>query len=453
MPSEPVRLTLWSVGCLLFLYVLMILFQSKDRSWIDAGRMWLPFLVATVPAYLIILWRLSLRRDDAIGLGLAIACGALAVLLLVGFVVSMAQVKEMALLNFIVGLMYWHVTLLTAFVVFVPLQIKLITSSYGVLLESGVGHAVGVTGGGVFAVAVYLTMAIGLLRPLAKGTAEASRRTEYSETAATAHLFKLYKCLWREAGSGAVNGFPASDEVLRARGPDCWDPKHSPGGTGYGTHYDFRYLPGAPDASGVIRSFAIATKKRNRRGTWTDSFYLDHLGILRRSVKEWASAETNRIESFKRSVLPELVGLLDAYHDVHDRYPTRILHSSQADQAGPHDFVIPKGELLAKRTRPGPNGTTIIERLRSEFVYAPVSSDDGNGTKAYTLAFRTEAKDIRDLRSYFVNTDGRIHCTGEERNATAADPVAPENEWVPGLRERTRRRVAPQLASAQAEAH
>jgi hypothetical protein len=428
---------------------MLILGQSRDRSWIDGARMWLPFLAATVPPYLIILWRLSVSRHDAIGLGLGIACGALAIVLLAGFVVSMATVKEMPALNLFVGLLYWNFTLLAAFIIFVPLQIKLISSSYAVLLDSGMGRAVSVTGVGVVAVAAYLFMAAGFLRPLAAGTAEASRRTEYSQTAATRHLFKLYRCLWREAGPGAVNGFPPSEDVLRARGPDCWDPEQSPGGTGYGTHYDFRYLPGAPGADGVIRSFAIATKKRNRRGTWTDSQYLDHLGILRTSVEAWATAETQRIESFKRSLVPEMMGLLDAYHDVHGRYPSRIFHSSEAAESGPYDLVIPQGTLSARRTQAGPDGTTIVECYMAEVVYTPVSAGEGGGTKAYTLTFPTQGEGIHDLRSYFVDTDGHIHGTGEQRNATADDPVAPGNEWTPRWREETRRRIAPQLASAR----
>lgn len=53
------------------------------------------------------------------------------------------------------------------------------------------------------------------------------------------------------------------------------------------------------------------------------------------------------------------------------------------------------------------------------------------GTTAYTLTFPTKGDGIHDLRSYFVDTDGRIHGTGEGRDATADDPEAPENEWAP----------------------
>jgi hypothetical protein len=51
-----------------------------------------------------------------------------------------------------------------------------------------------------------------------------------------------------------------------------------------------------------------------------------------------------------------------------------------------------------------------------------------------------------------MNTDGRIHATGEERDATAADPVAPDNEWALGSRENMRRRMVATLAQAQASA-
>lgn len=447
-PTEPIRLAALSVACLGLMYVLMILFQSDNRAWVDGAKMWLPFLVATVPPYLIILWRLSSRPDDAIGLGFAVACGSLAAVLLVGSVVRMGRDS----LSLIVGLGFWHLTLLTAMVVFLPLQIKLVSSSYAILAASGAGRAAGMIGLGAIGALTCAVVAAGVVAPLADGTGEGTRGSAYSETAATAHLFKLYDCLWREAGPGAVNGFPASEEALRARGPDCWDPASSPGGTAYGTHYEFRYLPGAPDEDGVIRSFAIATKKVNRRGTWTDSFHLDHLGILRRSVEEWATPETDRIESFKRSIVPTFAGVLDAYHDVHGTYPVRILDSSESGDARPHDLVITGRELSVRSIRPGSDGTTIIERHDARIVYAPALSARGGGATAYRFTIRGGREGIRDLRSYLMDTDGRIHATGEDRDATAADPVAPDIEWAQGAREGTRARLAPIFAASHASA-
>jgi hypothetical protein len=451
-PSQPFRLTLLSIGCLGLLYLLMMLFQSRDRALIDAAKMWVPFLAVTVPPYLIVLWRLSVDRNDFFGLGFAIACAAISVVLLVAFVWAMASVKEMAPLNLIVGLMYWNVTLLTAAFVFVPLQIKLASSAFAALAAAGGGRTAGsIVLGAVLAIA-YTSVTASVLRPLGEGTAASARRTEYAQTTATQHLFTLYKCLWRHAGPGAVNGFPASEEALRALGDDCWDPANAPGGTAYGTHYAFRYMPGAPDANGKIRSFGMATKKYNRRGTWTDSYFIDHLGLFRQSSTEWATARTDRIESFQRSLVPDMAGLLDGFRNVRGVYPARILHHTQKDSAGPYDMVLSEGMLLARTAVPGPDNTSLVDCHRARIVYAPVLSADGKGASAYTFTLRGAYDSVRDFRSYFMNTDGRIHATGEERDATAADPVAPDNEWALGSRENMRRRMVATLAQAQASA-
>ena len=440
-----------SVGCLALLYAMMVVFQSKERPLLDGARMWLPFLLVTLPPYLVILWRLATRPDDRIGLGIAIACGALAILLLAWFVIAMARVKEMAPLNLFVGLLFWHVTLLTAAFVFVPLQIKLISSAYTALAASGVGRTSGAIGLGAGLTVVYAIMAMGALRPLGEGTGKAARSTEYSETAASEHLLTLYRCLWREAGPGAVKGFPESEEALRARGADCWNPAIAPGGTAYGTHYEFRYVPGPRESDGLIRSFAIATKKRNRAGAWTDSFYLDHMGIIRRSVERWATAETDRIESFKRSVIPDLLGVLDAYHDVHGAYPVRMLPLSDKDKAGPYDLVLSDASMSTRSVTPGADGTTLIDRHDARLVYAPILASKG-GASAFTISVRGAYNSIRDLRSYFVDVDGRIHATGESREATAADPVAPDLEWAPGARDQTRRRLADAFRASREKA-
>ena len=445
-PPDAFRLTLLTVACLGLLYVMMVVFQSNERPWLDGARMWLPFLVATLPPYLIVLWRLNGRPDDPVGLGVAIASGVLAIAMLVLYIVKMATVKEMAPLNLFVGLLFWHITLLTALVIFVPLQIKLIVSAFSTLSSVDGGRVAMTVGLGLVFGLTYTSVASAFVRPLAAGVDKAARRSTYSQSTATKHLFNVYICLWRQAGPGAVNGFPESEEALRSRG-ECWDPTTAPGGSAYGTHYKFRYFPGPRDADGVIRSFALATRKRNAPGNFTDSYYLDHLGVLRRSVEGWATETTDRIESFKSGVIPELIGLLDSYHALRGAYPVRLFHESQKDSAGPHDLVIPQGAFSTRGTELA-DDATVIDTYAARIVYRPQLSGSGGPASAYTVSIRSERKGIHDIRSYFIATDGRIHGTGEDRDATEADPVAPDREWPPNARESARQRATAVLAAA-----
>src|SRR5919109_1317151 len=80
--SATFRTAGFSIACLVLIYVLMVLLQSGDRRVLEGARLWLPFLVASLPPYLIILWRLGERPNDWLGLGLAVAFGTLSVVLL-----------------------------------------------------------------------------------------------------------------------------------------------------------------------------------------------------------------------------------------------------------------------------------------------------------------------------------------------------------------------------------
>jgi hypothetical protein len=175
------------------------------------------------------------------------------------------------------------------------------------------------------------------------------------------------------------------------------------------------------------------------------------MGIIRRSVERWADANTDRIESFKRSVIPDILGVLDAYHDVHGAYPVRMLPLSEKDKAGPYDLVLSDASMSTRSVSAGPDGTTLIERHDARLVYAPVLASKGGAT-AFTVTVRGDYDSIRDLRSYLVDVDGRIHATGENRDATAADPVAPDLEWAPGARENTRRRLASVFGASREKA-
>jgi hypothetical protein len=140
-----------------------------------------------------------------------------------------------------------------------------------------------------------------------------------------------------------------------------------------------------------------------------------------------------------------MVGLLEAYHDVRGSYPLRILHTAKRAAAGRHDLVIPEGTVPSHETTPGPDGTTIIDCRDFQIVYWPVVAGGDTVPRGYRVSLRGRHGHIRDLRSYLAETDGRIHSTGENREATPSDPEAPDDEWVPGIRQRTRELFVRQL--------
>jgi hypothetical protein len=285
---------------------------------------------------------------------------------------------------------------------------------------------------GALAAVAYFVLAGSVARPLMANAQQAARRGEYSEDTAKRHLSRVYRCLWRIAGPGAVNGFPATEEELRALGSDCWDPAIAPGGGEYGTAYEFRYRPGPRHAGGRIRSFGIATKRRSDRRSYTDSYYLDEQGLLRHSRSGWATAEASLARNGDLEELPALVGLLDAYRLLRGRPPARLLPYRPYDNLtiGPNDLVIPEGigppvhELLD-----APEGTTRLRSYSSVLEYAPQPATAASTTPTYTLAVRRQHRDVHTKRSYFVDVDGGIHATGEPRDATANDPLAVPDEF------------------------
>src|SRR5689334_6050922 len=80
-------LAIISIAELVLLYVMLVVLQSGGKPLRLRAGYWLPFLVYTVPAYLLIAWRLSARPHDPIGLGLAMVVSAVSVLLLGGLVI------------------------------------------------------------------------------------------------------------------------------------------------------------------------------------------------------------------------------------------------------------------------------------------------------------------------------------------------------------------------------
>jgi hypothetical protein len=425
----PQRYAVLSIWCVVLLYGMLVALQSGDRRWMDGARLWFPFLAIAAPPYLFMAWRLASRPDDRLGLGLAVVAGVVAPLLIFWFVLSMGRVKEQPALNLFVGLLFFNFTLLAALFLFVPLQIRLALGAWRTLhASSGLGAIVL----GALVAGVYAALASSIAPGLMASAEHEDSRIAYSENTARRHLGRVYRCLWRLAGPGGVNGFPATDDALRSLGDECWDPTLAPGGTEYGTAYEFRYQPGRPDADGRIRSFGISTNRRSDRRSYTDSYYIDETGLLRHSKSGWATANTPLARNVDLEALPALLGLLDAYRIVHGRLPARLMPYRPYDNLsiGPNDLVIPSGvgppvrELLAAR-----DSATRLRLDSSVLEYLPTSIPAEGSEQTCILRIVRDQPTVSTARSYFVDREGRIHGTGELRDATADDPIASPGEF------------------------
>lgn len=431
LTSSPLRLALISLGEVILLYLLLTVFQAQGRQLRDSAQIWLPFLVFSAPAYLLITWRLATRPEGPLGLAFAAAVAVGAILLLAGVVVRFAA-AEWGLLVVLLAIAQFNVTSLVAFALFVPTQAKLASSSIALLKATG-WFPGGLWAGAALAV-VYVALAFVSIRPLQHAASTRRTNTVYSDEKAQSHVLRVYRCLWRIGGPQASNGFPASEDSLRALGSDCWDPTDAPGG-GPGTYYDFRYVPGPPTADGRIRTFALMTRNR---GSPARPIYLAEDGLMRRAQKGWASARSRYSDAIAAKFIPEFMASLDEYRTQHGVYPSRIVVPNGAAAPAQGEISLPQ-QLGVRSVTAGPEGASLLDLGTRTATYIPRASADGVVTR-YTLSYPARYDSLRDLRSYFVDEEGRIHGTGENRAATAADPIAPDNEWWTYVRRAPRKR-------------
>lgn len=452
MPAshETLRLATWSVGAVLLIYVMMILFQSRERPWLDAAKIWFPVLVATVPLYLFIIWRLSGRPADTLGLGLAAVGGAFAFALpFIYATLALNGEGHWAGIALFVFIVTWHITALTIVVLFLPLQAKMAMGALKALMALDGARTLPALAGGVLMLLAYMAVTAPIVKPLLAASEATARKSEYSQQAAEQHLVKVYTCLWKVGGAGAERGFPESEATLRQMGAECWDPVVGPDGSGYGTGYAFRYEPGPADASGVIRSFGIATRKRAAPGAFADSRFLDETGITRQASEGWATRKTERLESAMRSEVPEIMGALDAWHDLRGAYPARLISRMRPDSAGADDMILHEQVFSSRDVTNNADGSSTIENSRGPIVYTPVFGSAGTGGAIdYRISIRGDFRSVSTMRSYVFGSDGRIHATGEPRDATEADPLAPEQEFTLRWREQKRANVGQFLRRA-----
>jgi len=327
----------------------------------------------------------------------------------------------------------------------VPAQFKLLTRAWSAYIATPGHGGAWLVAAGVLALG-YVGAVTALTGRFDRHVQEVHRRTAYSPEPVERQLRRIYACLWRQAGPGAVNGFPPSLDALEAMGADCYSAEDAPDGSAYGTYYDMIYRPGVPDVDGRIRRFVLMTRRRTAPRNWTESKYLDEGGVFRTSVTGWADKST-RIESYARTFLTDFRWVLEEFRAKHpdQGYPLRVLGAAQVDSERPGDLVYPdrSGDPRVGDPRVGaeyvrePGHDDSVSVLRTgtleraydslRIAYRPVHAADGR-VRSYTLDVRSGRRDLRDYRSYFVDAEGRIHATGEDRSATAADPLVASGE-------------------------
>jgi len=420
LTSSPLRLAAISLAEVILLYLLLTVFQAQGRQLRDSAQIWLPFLAFSAPAYLLITWRLAARPDSTLGLAFAAAVAVGAILLLAGLVIRLAA-AEWGLLVVLLAIAQFNVTSLVAFAVFVPTQVTLASRSIALLKARG-SFSGGLWVGAALALA-YVALAFVAIRPIQRRARARRAETVYSDEKAQSHVLRVYRCLWRIAGHRASNGFPSSEGSLRALGSDCWDPTEAPGGA-TGSYYDFRYIPGPPAPDGRIRTFALMTRNR---GFPARPIYLAEDGLMRRAQKGWASARSRYSDAVAAKFIPEFMASLDVYRTQHGAYPSRIVVPSGGAASARGEISLPQ-QLGVRSVTPGPDGASLLDLGTRTVTYVPHPSADGVVTR-FTLSYPARYDSLRDLRSYFIDEEGRIHATGENRPATAADPIAPDNEW------------------------
>jgi len=232
-----------------------------------------------------------------------------------------------------------------------------------------------------------------------------------------------YTCLWRVAGPSAVRGFPAT---LGA----CEWPNAAPGSAAYGSGYLLEYHPTHRGNDNRALGFALVTIDAGHRNG--ESFYLDESGAVRRAVGERATPTSPVWVRTGCSDLEGVTRALEQYRTANPTvgYPVRIAHYDPThDSSG-------DGVLRSLMMRPTDSITTLGDGSteigfaigRRALIYRRVAG-------RYTLSlFTPDSLPPRDttlmndprldlLRNFFRDSTGNLHVTGEQRQATAVDPL------------------------------
>lgn len=404
-----------SIAALAALYLLWVILQVVRPAALGAGMM-LPFFVLALLPYAYIALRLRADPHASHALGLAVYAGMASIAAIIG-----AYLFIFMKLSPFVAIMLTPVFLV--FGAFGLIQAGLIRAALAALAADG--QIVRGLASGLVPVLLLVLAYTMLGWPAVRGLDRVHRNTSFSETTAQKHLAQVYRSLWRQAGPGAVNGFPASAEGI-AR--DGWDETVLPGGSAYGTYFDWRYEPGPPEADGRIRSFLVAVKKRSRRRAFTDSYSLDEKGTLRRSVEGWAGRDA-RVYYETNTSLAALMAMCDAYHELHGCYPRRLV-MVRPPQAKPGEMALPHNSYIAPaRIEYRPDGTSDVYRYNTGpagFSYRP---QQGERPQAYTVNYPGERSYTNNMRSYFTDEAGRVHVTPEPRDAHDGDPLDETEEF------------------------
>jgi type II secretory pathway pseudopilin PulG len=137
----------------------------------------------------------------------------------------------------------------------------------------------------LFASAYVLAFLAVVLIPLMTGSLDDQRR-EFREAATVATLRTINTCAWSFANQHPEQGFPTALAALGPAGSGCLEERFLDGEE---LDYGFNYLPGAPDDTGAIATYAVSARPlRYARGS-RRSFFSDDSAIIRYTDQERAA--------------------------------------------------------------------------------------------------------------------------------------------------------------------
>ena len=391
---------------LLVIGLAIVWLAIDSRAAAATARFYVLLTVIAVAPLLFAAYRLGRTNDP---LGPAVAALASATVLGAGLFLAMRIVAANSGYTFYFVVALFLPPLVRATIVAVPLMVTLVLQ-----LASAIGAwraidrpVVRLGADGL----VTLGIVVGAAVAIRSDTFTGVRVAPYSTTTVQHELLHVYDCLWRQAPR-----FPA-------RVDGCLAPSAAPGSTAYGSGYtlDYRVRPAG---------FGVLTTDVGHRDA--ESFWLDESGALRRSVGTPATSGSPIWNAAGCQLVTRLARELDDFRSKHPSigYPDRITAMGwppdttddgvfRTTAFGHRDTVTVRADG-ATEIRTWDGRLVAYRPMRGGYTMSVAAAD--SLLAAHDSSLISDAH-LDLLRSYFRDSEGRIHVTGALRAATLSDPV------------------------------